>query len=155
MPGQVRLASFARGKFAKTYTSYRLPTGVSWTWPRSKPARPLSSPAPLVQSELLYATSSPRCCIISLKKKKIILHHATPQACQIAKIKGCRVIALAGGPDKCKFLKEEIGVDEAIDYKNEKTFKKEFRAKVGYLDVYFDNVGGEVGIIFFALVQAA
>lgn len=55
------------------------------------------------------------------------------QACQIAKIKGCRVIAVAGGADKCRWLKEELGVDAALDYKS-KDFKKDFRETVGYFD---------------------
>ncbi|BGP19094.1 hypothetical protein JCM10213_006640 [Rhodosporidiobolus nylandii] len=64
-------------------------------------------------------------------------------ACQLAKIHGCRVVAIAGGPNKCRWLKEELGVDEVIDYKqDEKAFAKEFKTKVGYLDVFFDNVGG-------------
>lgn len=54
------------------------------------------------------------------------------QACQIAKIKGARVIALAGGADKCKFLKETLGVDVAIDYKSA-DFVKTFKKEVGYL----------------------
>ena len=53
------------------------------------------------------------------------------------------MIAIAGGADKCKYLEEELGVDEAIDYKSP-DFKREFIKKVGYLDVYFDNVGGEI-----------
>ncbi|KAL8277260.1 hypothetical protein RQP46_010329 [Phenoliferia psychrophenolica] len=64
-------------------------------------------------------------------------------ACQIAKLKGCKVIAIAGGADKCRFLEEELGVDKALDYKS-KGFKEEFKKSVGYLDVYFDNVGGEI-----------
>ncbi|ORY86731.1 hypothetical protein BCR35DRAFT_277574 [Leucosporidium creatinivorum] len=71
-------------------------------------------------------------------------------ACQIAKIKGCRVIAVAGGADKCRWLKEELGVDAALDYKS-KDFKKEFRETVGYFDAMFDNVGGE--ILDFALTR--
>ncbi|GAA6007250.1 hypothetical protein JCM10207_001559 [Rhodosporidiobolus poonsookiae] len=66
-------------------------------------------------------------------------------ACQLAKLHGCRVIAIAGGKDKCAWIKSELGVDEVIDYKQEwKAFAKEFREKVGYLDVYFDNVGGDI-----------
>ena len=38
---------------------------------------------------------------------------------QIARIKGCRVVGIAGGPDKCAWLKNEAGFDEVIDYKNE------------------------------------
>jgi len=63
---------------------------------------------------------------------------------QIAKIKGCRVIGIAGGPEKCKYLTEELGFDGAIDYKNEIVVKalKEHCPKG--IDVYFDNVGGEI-----------
>ncbi len=63
---------------------------------------------------------------------------------QIAKIKGCRVIGIAGGKEKCKYILEELGFDAAIDYKNEdvKTRLKEECPKG--LDVYFDNVGGEI-----------
>ncbi|GAA6041502.1 hypothetical protein JCM8097_001911 [Rhodosporidiobolus ruineniae] len=66
-------------------------------------------------------------------------------ACQLAKLHGCKVVAIAGGAQKCRWLKEELGVDEVIDYKQEwKAFAKEFKEKVGYLDAYFDNVGGDV-----------
>lgn len=63
---------------------------------------------------------------------------------QIAKIKGCRVIGIAGGPEKCKYLTEELGFDGAIDYKHEKVSAgiKEHCPKG--IDVYFDNVGGEI-----------
>jgi hypothetical protein len=63
---------------------------------------------------------------------------------QIAKIKGCTVIGVAGGPDKCKYLIEELGFDGAIDYKNNNvaTKLKEYFPKG--IDVYFDNVGGEI-----------
>ena len=63
---------------------------------------------------------------------------------QIAKIKGCRVIGIAGGPDKCKYLTEELGFDAAIDYKNENLHAaiKEHCPKG--IDVYFDNVGGDI-----------
>lgn len=64
-------------------------------------------------------------------------------ACQIAKIKGCHVIAIAGGPEKCKWLLDDIGVDAVLDYKSP-TFVKDFKKTVGYFDVYFDNVGGEI-----------
>ncbi|KAK4055378.1 hypothetical protein OIO90_003216 [Microbotryomycetes sp. JL221] len=65
-------------------------------------------------------------------------------ACQICKIRGLKVIAVAGGPDKCKWLQEELGVDVALDYKSP-TYNKEFReATKGYIDCMFDNVGGEL-----------
>lgn len=63
---------------------------------------------------------------------------------QIAKIKGCRVIGIAGGPEKCAWLTAEAGFDAAIDYKNENV-----RQRIGELcpervDIYFDNVGGDI-----------
>ncbi len=63
---------------------------------------------------------------------------------QIAKIKGCTVIGIAGGPEKCKYLVDELGFDGAIDYKNGnvRTRIKELCPKG--IDVYFDNVGGDI-----------
>lgn len=63
-------------------------------------------------------------------------------ACQIAKLKGLKVIAIAGGQDKCDWLLKDIGVDVALDYKAA-DFRKKFRA-VGYVDCVFENVGGEI-----------
>ncbi|HEX5378079.1 MAG TPA: NADP-dependent oxidoreductase [Phenylobacterium sp.] len=64
--------------------------------------------------------------------------------CQIAKLKGHKVIGSAGGADKVKFLKEELGVDVAIDYKAEKDLTAALLAAAPEgIDVYFDNVGGE------------
>lgn len=62
---------------------------------------------------------------------------------QIAKIKGCRVIGIAGGAKKCKYLLNELGFDGAIDYKNEDLKEAIKRECPKGLDVYFDNVGGE------------
>jgi NADPH-dependent curcumin reductase len=63
---------------------------------------------------------------------------------QVAKIKGCRVVGIAGGPDKCKLLVDELGFDAAIDYKHQdvKAMLKEHCPKG--IDVYFDNVGGDI-----------
>jgi len=63
---------------------------------------------------------------------------------QIAKLTGCRTIGIAGGPDKCRALVDELGFDAAIDYKNEDV-RKAFRQHApGGVDVYFDNVGGPI-----------
>jgi NADPH-dependent curcumin reductase CurA len=62
----------------------------------------------------------------------------------IAKIKGCRVIGIAGGPEKCAWLTREAGFDGAIDYKNEKVGEALSRLCPKGIDVYFDNVGGEI-----------
>jgi NADPH-dependent curcumin reductase CurA len=64
--------------------------------------------------------------------------------CQIAKIKGHKVIGSAGGADKVRFLKEELGVDEAIDYKAVPSVVHALeQAAPEGIDVYFENVGGE------------
>ncbi len=63
---------------------------------------------------------------------------------QIAKLKGCKVIGIAGGAEKCRWLVDELGFDAAIDYKSV-DLKEALRehAPKG-VDVYFDNVGGEM-----------
>jgi NADPH-dependent curcumin reductase len=63
---------------------------------------------------------------------------------QIAKLKGCRTIGIAGGPDKCRALVDDIGLDAAIDYKSEDIRKALRLLAPDGVDVYFDNVGGEV-----------
>jgi NADPH-dependent curcumin reductase CurA len=63
---------------------------------------------------------------------------------QIAKIKGCRAVGIAGGADKCKYVVEELGFDAAIDYKREDV-KAALKAHCPQgVHVYFDNVGGEI-----------
>ena len=63
---------------------------------------------------------------------------------QIAKIKGCRVIGIAGGKDKCDYVKNELGFDEVIDYKNDNIYSALKNYCPDGIDVYFDNVGGEM-----------
>jgi NADPH-dependent curcumin reductase CurA len=63
---------------------------------------------------------------------------------QIAKIKGCRVVGIAGGKDKCNWLTSELGFDAAVDYKDGATFKALKAAAPKGIDVYFDNVGGDI-----------
>ena len=63
--------------------------------------------------------------------------------CQIGKKIGAKVIAIAGSKDKCDWLEQELGVDKALNYKSP-TFRADFIKSVGLLDVYFDNVGGEI-----------
>src|SRR5437879_1898949 len=62
----------------------------------------------------------------------------------IAKIKGCRVIGIAGGREKCGWLTKEAGFDAAIDYKNEDVGDALSRHCPKGIDVYFDNVGGDI-----------
>jgi NADPH-dependent curcumin reductase CurA len=63
---------------------------------------------------------------------------------QIAKITGCRVIGTAGGKDKCDWLVNEAHFDAAIDYKSEDVGARLSELCPGGIDVFFDNVGGEV-----------
>lgn len=63
---------------------------------------------------------------------------------QIAKIKGCTVVGIAGGPEKKKYLTETLGFDDAIDYKNEDINEAIKRTCPKGIDVYFDNVGGDI-----------
>jgi NADPH-dependent curcumin reductase CurA len=62
----------------------------------------------------------------------------------IAKVKGCRTIGIAGGPEKCGWLVKEAGFDAAIDYKQENVGKALSEHCPKGIDVYFDNVGGEI-----------
>jgi NADPH-dependent curcumin reductase CurA len=65
-------------------------------------------------------------------------------ACQIAKLKGCRVIGSAGGARKAAFLKDELKLDAVIDYKAEPSLTKALAAAAPEgIDVYFENVGGD------------
>nr|WP_198151276.1 NADP-dependent oxidoreductase [Kibdelosporangium sp. MJ126-NF4]CEL13973.1 Putative oxidoreductase YncB [Kibdelosporangium sp. MJ126-NF4]CTQ88342.1 Putative oxidoreductase YncB [Kibdelosporangium sp. MJ126-NF4] len=63
---------------------------------------------------------------------------------QIGKIKGCRVVGIAGGPDKCRYLVDELGFDAAIDYKAGDIRRQLKQHTPDGVDVFFDNVGGEI-----------
>ncbi|MBL6690870.1 MAG: NADP-dependent oxidoreductase [Pseudomonadales bacterium] len=65
-------------------------------------------------------------------------------ACQLAKIAGARVIGIAGGEEKCKFLTDEIGCDAAADYKAGDLNAKLKELCPDGINVFFDNVGGDV-----------
>lgn len=63
---------------------------------------------------------------------------------QIARLKGCRTVGIAGGPDKCRWLVEEARFDAAVDYRNEDVEARLLELCPRGIDVYFDNVGGEI-----------
>jgi NADPH-dependent curcumin reductase len=63
---------------------------------------------------------------------------------QIAKLKGCRAIGIAGGQDKCNYVVTELGFDACIDYKKENVLESLRRHCPQGIHVYFDNVGGEI-----------
>ncbi|HEV8060413.1 MAG TPA: NADP-dependent oxidoreductase [Gemmataceae bacterium] len=63
---------------------------------------------------------------------------------QIAKLKGCRVIGIAGGPLKCQYVVKDLGFDACIDYKNENLKSLLQQHCPNGVDIYFDNVGGDI-----------
>jgi len=72
---------------------------------------------------------------------------------QIGKIKGCRVVGLAGSDDKCLWIREELGFDAAINYHNENVSAALKRECPKGIDIYFDNVGGEILNTALALIN--
>ncbi|XP_064615137.1 prostaglandin reductase 1-like [Liolophura sinensis] len=87
--------------------------------------------------------------ILKPKKGEVILVNGAAGAVgslvgQIAKLKGCKVIAFAGSPEKCKWLKDDLKFDHVFNYKQVKDQEKAIReASPDGLDCFFDNVGGE------------
>ncbi len=63
---------------------------------------------------------------------------------QLAKIVGCRAVGIAGGPDKCAYVVDELGFDACVDYKADGWVDDLEAACPDRIDVYFDNVGGEI-----------
>jgi NADPH-dependent curcumin reductase CurA len=63
---------------------------------------------------------------------------------QIARIKGCRVVGIAGGAEKCQYVVKALGFDAAIDYKSEDVKKALHGHCPKGVDIYFDNVGGDI-----------
>ncbi len=63
---------------------------------------------------------------------------------QIARARGARVIGIAGGAEKCRWIVEELGFDAAIDYRDENVLRRLRTLAPDGLDIYFDNVGGDI-----------
>jgi NADPH-dependent curcumin reductase CurA len=63
---------------------------------------------------------------------------------QIAKIKGCRAVGIAGGPEKCRYVTHELGFDACVDYKAGNLAQELNAACPNGVDVNFENVGGEI-----------
>ena len=72
---------------------------------------------------------------------------------QIGKILGLRVVGIAGGPDKCRYITQELGFDAAIDYKNEPLYPALRRACPNGIDIHFENVGGTILETVLALIN--
>jgi hypothetical protein len=63
---------------------------------------------------------------------------------QLARIAGCRVVGIAGGPEKCAWLTDELGFDACVDYREPSLGSRLAQATPDGVDVFFDNVGGDV-----------
>jgi NADPH-dependent curcumin reductase CurA len=63
---------------------------------------------------------------------------------QIGRLKGCRIVGIAGGPEKCRFVKGELGFDECLDHREPKLAERLAHACPQGIDIYFENVGGAV-----------
>lgn len=72
---------------------------------------------------------------------------------QIAKLRGCRVVGIAGGPEKCRYLEEELGFDVALDHRTADLAKRLAAACPDGVDIYFENVGGHVWKAVFPLLN--
>ena len=64
--------------------------------------------------------------------------------CQMAKLSGCTVIGIAGNEKKCRWLKGDLGLHEVINYKSENVAERLLAICPNGIDIYFDNVGGEI-----------
>jgi len=110
------------------------------------------APAPAWLNTLGIAGLTAYCGLIEVGRPKagetVVVSGAAgsvgSHAGQIAKIKGCRVVGIAGGAEKCAYLTDELGFDAAVDYKNQKIGAGLKQACPNGIDVFFDNVGGEV-----------
>jgi NADPH-dependent curcumin reductase CurA len=72
---------------------------------------------------------------------------------QIAKLKGCRVVGIAGGAEKCRYVKEELGFDDCLDHREPDLADRLRTACPDGIDIYFENVGGEVFTAVFPLLN--
>jgi NADPH-dependent curcumin reductase len=63
---------------------------------------------------------------------------------QIARLQGCRVVGIAGGPDKCRYSMQELGFDACVDHRDPAFAARLAEACPGGIDVYFENVGGRI-----------
>ena len=72
---------------------------------------------------------------------------------QIAKIKGARAVGIAGGPDKCRYVKEELGFDDCVDHRAADFAERLAAACPKGIDVYFENVGSPVWDAVFPLLN--
>jgi NADPH-dependent curcumin reductase CurA len=72
---------------------------------------------------------------------------------QLAKIKGCKVIGIAGGSEKCSYVRDQLGFDNCIDYKDEHFIENLSSACNNGIDIYFENVGGPVSMTVASLLN--
>ena len=110
------------------------------------------APAPAWLNSLGIAGLTAYCGLIEVGQPKagetVVVSGAAgsvgAHAGQIAKIKGCRVVGIAGGAEKCAYLTDQLGFDAAVDYKAQPIGAGLKQACPDGIDVFFDNVGGEI-----------
>ncbi|MDB6143380.1 MAG: 2-alkenal reductase [Pseudomonas sp.] len=73
---------------------------------------------------------------------------------QVAKLKGLRVVGIAGGPDKCRYVVDELGFDACIDHKSEQFAEQLAKACPEGIDIYFELVGGKIFDAVLPLINA-
>ncbi|GGC57073.1 NADP-dependent oxidoreductase [Chelatococcus reniformis] len=130
---------------------------TGWQEYAALPAEALTKLArvePLTHLLSLYAVSGPTAYFGLLKVARAVAGETVVVSAaagsvgslvgQIAKIKGCHVVGIAGGAEKCRWLVDELGFDGAVDYKAGDFHKQLKAATPKGIDVYFDNVGGDV-----------
>ncbi|MEK5777421.1 zinc-binding dehydrogenase, partial [Acinetobacter nosocomialis] len=74
---------------------------------------------------------------------------------QIGKIKGCRVVGVAGGAEKCRYAVEELGFDACINHHDENFAEQLQQAVPTGIDIYYENVGGKVFDAVWPLLNSA
>jgi NADPH-dependent curcumin reductase len=72
---------------------------------------------------------------------------------QIAKLHGCRIVGIAGGPQKCRYVVDELGFDACVDYKAGRLAEDLATAALKGIDIYFENVGGEIFDVVLSLMN--
>ncbi len=73
---------------------------------------------------------------------------------QIAKLKGARVVGIAGGPEKCRYVRDELGFDDCLDHREGRLGDRLKDACRAGIDVYFENVGGRIFEAVFPLLNS-
>jgi len=89
------------------------------------------------------------------KRKKAMSEQANYLVSEIGKLKGCRVVGVAGGAEKCHYAVQELGFDACINYHDENFAEQLQQAVPNGIDIYYENVGGKVFDAVWPLLNSA